>query len=105
RPVFEDLVTPPPPAKPLDAWLVARTQQLVQEATDAYDRYWTPAVTRAFESFVDDLSNWYIRRSRPRFYSYDEQAFRTLWYALVQGLRVIAPVLPLLADELWRNLV
>ncbi len=62
-------------------------------------------MTRAFEQFVDDLSNWYIRRSRRRFYSFDEAAFRTLWYALVQGLRVIAPVMPFLADELWRNLV
>ena len=61
---------------------------------DAYERYWTPAVTRAFEAFVEDLSNWYIRRSRRRFYSFDEAAFRTLWYALVQGLRVIAPVMP-----------
>ena len=62
-------------------------------------------MTRAFEQFVDDLSNWYIRRSRRRFYSFDEAAFRTLWYALVQGLRVIAPLMPFLADELWRNLV
>ena len=55
--------------------------------------------------FVDDLSNWYIRRSRRRFYSFDEAAFRTLWYALVQALRVVAPLMPFLADELWRNLV
>jgi isoleucyl-tRNA synthetase len=60
---------------------------------------------RAFESFVDDVSNWYIRRSRRRFYSFDEAAFRTLWFALVQSLRVIAPVMPFLADHLWRNLV
>src|SRR5262249_30754473 len=91
--------------QPLDGWLVARTHQLVAEATDAYERYSTTGVTRAFEAFVDDLSNWYIRRSRRRFYSYDEAAFRTLWYALVQGLRVIAPVMPFLADELWRSLV
>src|SRR5919204_1188079 len=65
----------------------------------------TAAMIRAFESFVDDLSNWYIRRSRRRFYSYDEQAFRTLWHALVQALRVIAPVAPFVADHLWRNLV
>ena len=71
----------------------------------AFDEYWTPASTRAFESFVDDLSNWYIRRSRRRFYSFDEAAFRTLWYALVQALRVVAPLMPFLADELWRNLV
>jgi isoleucyl-tRNA synthetase len=54
---------------------------------------------------VDELSNWYIRRSRRRFYSYDEAAFRTLWYALVQALRVIAPVMPFLAERLWRDLV
>jgi len=53
-------------------------------------------VIRAFETFVDDVSNWYIRRSRRRFYSYDEAAFTTLWYALVQSLRVIAPVMPFL---------
>ena len=55
--------------------------------------------------FVDDLSNWYIRRSRRRFYEYDDAAFRTLWYALVQALRVISPVMPFLAEHLWRNLV
>ena len=95
----------PPAGQPLDAWLVARTRQLVVEATDGYERYWTPAVTRAFDAFVDDLSNWYIRRSRRRFYGYDDAAFRTLWYALAQGLRVIAPLMPFLADDLWRNLV
>src|SRR5207244_11728704 len=47
----------------------------------------SPAVTRAFDAFVDDLSNWYIRRSRSRFWQGDEAAFRTLWFALVQGLR------------------
>jgi isoleucyl-tRNA synthetase len=62
-------------------------------------------VIRAFEAFVDDVSNWYIRRSRRRFYSFDEAAFATLWYALVQSLRVVAPIMPFLADHLWRNLV
>jgi isoleucyl-tRNA synthetase len=104
-PSYDDLRSGPPAAQPLDRWVVARVGQLVTEATAGFDRYWTPAVTRAFEQFVDDLSNWYIRRSRRRFYSFDEAAFRTLWYALAQGLRVIAPVMPFLADELWRNLV
>ena len=91
--------------QPLDRWLLARTQRLVARTTEAYEGYWTPSVTREVEAFVDDLSNWYIRRSRRRFYSYDEAAFRTLWYALVQGLRVVAPVMPFLAEHLWRNLV
>jgi isoleucyl-tRNA synthetase len=104
-PTYDDVRTGPPATQPLDRWVVARVGQLVAEASEGFDRYWTPAVTRAFEQFVDDLSNWYIRRSRRRFYSFDDAAFRTLWYALAQGLRVIAPVMPFLADELWRNLV
>jgi isoleucyl-tRNA synthetase len=91
--------------RPLDRWLLARSQAFLAEAEQSYEEFWTPAITRAFESFVDDLSNWYIRRSRRRFYGYDEAAFRTLWYALVQALRVIAPVMPFLAEHLWRNLV
>ena len=98
-------VEPPEDLRPLDRWLVERTKQLVEEATAGYEALLTFEVTRAFDAFVDDVSNWYIRRSRRRFYSYDEAAFRTLWYALVQGLRVIAPVMPFLADDLWRNLV
>jgi isoleucyl-tRNA synthetase len=91
--------------RPLDRWLIERTKQLVAEATDAYEATLTMDVTRAFESFVDDVSNWYIRRSRRRFYAFDEGAFRTLWYALVQSLRVVSPVMPFLTDHLWRNLV
>src|SRR5439155_23168611 len=104
QPTYGDLLDGSPSGQSLDAWLVARTRQLVAEATEAYERYWTPAVTRAFDFFVDDLSNWYIRRSRQRFWQGDEAAFRTLWYGLVQSLRVIAPVMPFVADELWRHL-
>ena len=81
---------------PLDRWLVERTRLLVEEATDAYERWLTVDVIRAFESFVDDLSNWYIRCSRRRFWEGDETALRVLWHATVQSLRVIAPVLPFL---------
>jgi isoleucyl-tRNA synthetase len=91
--------------KPLDRWLAARTQQLVREATAEFDRFWTPGVVRAWESFVDDLSNWYIRRSRRRFYADDQAAFSTLWWALVQATRVIAPVMPFLAEYVWQRLV
>jgi isoleucyl-tRNA synthetase len=91
--------------RPLDRWMVERTKQLVVDATDAYEATLTVDVVRAFDDFVDDVSNWYIRLSRRRFYSYDEPAFRTLWYALVQSLRVISPVMPFLAEHLWRNLV
>jgi len=106
KPTYRDLAGGPDleELRPLDRWLLARAQQLVQEATDAYERFWTPDVTDAWERFTDDLSNWYIRRSRKRFYTLDEAAFRTLWYALVQAVRVIAPVMPFLAEHMWRNL-
>ena len=89
---------------PLDRWLVARTAQLVREATAAYEGFLGVNVIRAFDEFVDDLSNWYIRRSRRRFYSFDGGAFATLWWALVQGVRVIAPVMPFLSEHLWQVL-
>jgi isoleucyl-tRNA synthetase len=91
--------------QPLDRWLVERTRQLVADATAGYERWLTVDVIRSFDAFVDDLSNWYIRRSRRRFWDGDEVALRTLWHALVQGLRVVAPVMPFLTDHLWRALV
>jgi isoleucyl-tRNA synthetase len=91
--------------RPLDRWLLARTDQLVAEATDALEAQQTYKLIQSFESFVDDLSNWYIRRSRRRFYSNDEAAFRTLWVALTRSLQVVSVVMPFLADHLWVNLV
>jgi isoleucyl-tRNA synthetase len=106
RPTWDDVAAGPPDGElePLDRWLVARTHGLVHEATDAYESWLTVDVVRAYESFVDDVSNWYIRRSRRRFWDGDETALRTLWYALVQGLRVVSPLMPFLADHLWRRL-
>ena len=62
--------------EPLDRWLRRAHEQLVAEATDAYERFWTPGVIASFEAFVDDLSNWYIRRSRRRFWNGDPAALR-----------------------------
>jgi isoleucyl-tRNA synthetase len=105
EPTVADLETGPPAEQPLDRWLVARTQRLVAEVTAALEAQLTYRAIDAFEAFHDDLSNWYVRRSRRRFYSYDDAAFRTLWYALVQSLRTIAPVMPFLAEHLWQSLV
>jgi isoleucyl-tRNA synthetase len=60
---------------------------------------------RDFETYLDDLSNWYIRRSRRRFWDGDDAALQTLWYALVQTIRVLAPILPFVTDHVWRTLV
>jgi isoleucyl-tRNA synthetase len=97
-------------ARPLDRWLVAATQQLVGECRAALDAYDSPRLVRAVEAHVDDLSNWYVRLSRQRFWKSEDAAdkraaYDTLWYALVQVVRCVAPVMPFLADELWQNLV
>ena len=105
-PDYGDLTAPPAEdATVLDRWLWARTQQLVSETTDGYEQYLTVNVLRSFESFVEDLSNWYVRRSRRRFWNGEVAALRTLWAALVQAVRVISPVMPFLAEHLWQNLV
>ena len=109
-PTYADLETGPPAATPLDRWIVARAQAVAAAAGAALDDYATPPFTREVEAFVDDLSNWYIRGSRARFWKSEDDAdkqaaFRTLWYGLVQTARLIAPVMPFLAEELWQTLV
>jgi isoleucyl-tRNA synthetase len=106
------LATGPDPAgaRPLDRWLTARTQWLIGECREALDTWESPRIVRAFETFVDDLSNWYVRLSRTRFWRSDDPAdtraaFEALWYALVQAIRCVAPVMPFLTDEMWQNLV
>ena len=111
-PSYELLEKGPDPAaaRPLDRWLVARTQWLVGECRGALDTWDSPRLVRAFETFLDDLSNWYVRLSRSRFWRSDDPddaraAFEALWYALVQALRCVSPVMPFLTDEMWQNLV
>ncbi|HET7567712.1 MAG TPA: isoleucine--tRNA ligase [Gaiellaceae bacterium] len=92
--------------QPLDRWLVERTHAFVGTCEAAYEAFDTVTVMREWESWADDLSNWYIRRSRRRFWDGgDAAAFGTLWYALVQALRTMGPIMPFVTDELWRNLV
>src|SRR4051812_4282633 len=104
RPSFSQL-EPDGELKPLDRWLVERTRAFVRDAEAGYEAYMTVDVMRAYEEYVDDLSNWYIRRSRRRFWDGEHEALSTLWYALVQTLRVMAPIMPFITDHLWRNLV
>jgi isoleucyl-tRNA synthetase len=105
RPRLGDLEAPVGELTALDTWLVARAARLVEEAEAGYEAYLSVDVVRAFDAFVDDVSNWYIRRSRRRFWDGDQTAMRVLWHALVQGVRVISPVLPFLAEHLWQQLV
>jgi isoleucyl-tRNA synthetase len=97
----------------LDTWLLARLRQLVTTARDRLGVYDVRSFTQAVEVFLDDLSNWYVRRSRRRFWGTDrgadtaerEAAFATLYVTLVTLARLLAPVLPFLSEALYQNLV
>jgi len=94
----------------LDRWILAELHSLVRDVTDAYERYDVPAATRPIEQFVDRLSNWYLRRSRRRFWKSEsdadkQAAYQTLYECLVTVAKLLAPTMPFMAEALYRNLV
>jgi isoleucyl-tRNA synthetase len=88
-----------------DAWMVERTSALVGDVTAAYESYASSRAIRAVDEFVADLSNWYIRLSRRRFWTGDVEACQTLHLALVTLMRVMGPITPFLSEYLWQHLV
>ena len=89
----------------LDRWVRSRLQSTVEETTDALERFDALRASQAVERFVDDLSNWYVRVSRPRFWkSSDRFAHATLHHCLRTIALLLAPMCPFTADELWTNL-
>ena len=89
----------------LDRWLNSRREATVAAVTDALDAYDTLAAAQTLETFVDDLSNWYVRRSRPRFWkASDPTAFATLYEALSTVAKLLAPFCPFVADEIHQIL-
>ena len=91
----------------LDKWIVARLNQLIAEVTKAMDDYNLVKATRPIEEFINDLSTWYLRRSRERFKSDDKQdkqeALATTKYALTELAKVIAPFMPFIAEQIWQR--
>ena len=93
----------------LDRWIVSSLETLVNDVTEAMDNYDLQRSVRPFVAFVEDLTNWYIRRSRRRFWKSQNDgdklnAYRTLRYVLVQLCKVAAPFTPFIAEEIYRNL-
>jgi isoleucyl-tRNA synthetase len=88
----------------LDGWALSRLQatiEIVRERMDAFD---ATAAGRAIQTFVDEISNWYVRRSRPRFWDGDPSAFATLRTCLLETAKLVAPFCPFVADEIYDNL-
>ena len=94
---------------PLDIWIVSRLHQLITEVERGLDSYNLQDATKPILPFLDDASNWYVRRSRRRFWKSEDDgdkndAYRTLHYVLVRLSYMLAPFTPFLAEELYHNL-
>lgn len=95
---------------PLDKWIIARLHELKRDVTKGMDEYNIPKALSGVLPFVDDLSNWFVRRSRRRFWKSEDdgdkaEAYWTLWKVLSKLAQILAPFTPFLAEELWQNMV
>lgn len=88
----------------LDRYVLAKAGELVGTVQTQLDEYDISGACATVRSFLDALTNWYVRRSRDRFWSGDRQAFDTLYTVLETLCRVVAPLAPLTAEEIWRGL-
>ncbi len=88
----------------LDRWILSRLAETVDDVTNGLEAFDATTSGRAIERFVDDVSNWYVRRSRRRFWDGDPSAFATLRACLVTVAKLLAPYTPFVADELYEGL-
>jgi len=108
---WDESIADPSPSlnNPLDRWIISRVHQLNESVDEHMQRYDIPNALKPVLPFIDDASNWYVRRSRKRYWKSDrdtdkQDAYRTLHYVLVQLSMILAPFVPFLAEELYRNL-
>ena len=107
--VSDDEATIGAVTNPLDIWIISRLHELVAEVERQMDAYNIPDALSPILPFLDDASNWYVRRSRRRFWKSEDDgdksdAYRTLHYVLVRLSHLLAPFTPFLAEELYHNL-
>ncbi len=94
----------------MDKWLLSKMNTMVQAVDTNLANYRIPETARALQEFVDDMSNWYVRRSRERFWAKGMEqdkinAYMTLYTALVNVSKAAAPMIPFMAEDIYRNLV
>ncbi len=100
----------PQSANPLDRWILARLNTVIARTTDSLEKFDAFAATLIIEPFIDDLSNWYVRRSRRRFWRSEldadkQAAYATLYHVLVKLAKLLAPFTPFVTEVIYQNLV
>ena len=93
-----------------DRWLLARTSEMIENVKKGYDAFDTPSIIRDVEAYLDDVSNWYVRVSRRRFWRSGHEADkRAAYFALFTALRstvlVLSPIIPFVTERIWQNAV
>ena len=94
---------------PLDIWLASRVHQVRNQITEGMEAYNIPAALSSVLEFIDDMSNWFVRRSRRRFWKSEDdrdklEAYSTLYYVLIYLAKIMAPFTPFLAEELYQKM-
>ncbi|MEF9969500.1 MAG: isoleucine--tRNA ligase, partial [Ruthenibacterium sp.] len=94
----------------MDRWLLSKMNSLIQTVDGHLENYRVPEAARALQAFVDDMSNWYVRRNRERYWGKDMpqdkiNAYMTLYTALVTVCKLAAPMVPFMAESIYQNLV
>ncbi len=94
----------------MDKWLLSKLNSLIEDVDTSLGSYRIPEAARALDNFVDEMSNWYVRRSRERFWAKGMEqdkinAYMTLYTALVTVAKCAAPMIPFMAEDIYRNLV
>ena len=94
---------------PLDIWLVSRVHQVRNQITEGMEAYNIPAALSSVLEFIDDMSNWFVRRSRRRFWKSEDdrdklEAYSTLYYVMIYLAKILAPFTPFLAEELYQKM-
>ncbi len=94
----------------MDKWLLSKMNSMVSEVDDNLANYRIPEAAKALDSFVDEMSNWYVRRCRERYWAQELSqdkinAYMTLYTALVTTVKAAAPMIPFMAEDIYRNLV
>jgi isoleucyl-tRNA synthetase len=103
---FELSQTPAVSDRPvMDRWIISELNTLVQEVDAALEDFDSQIAGRALARFIDDLSNWYVRRSRRRFWDGDVAALGTLHECLVKLTQLLAPLVPFITEQVWQELV
>ena len=107
---FDPKAAAAPSLSDLDSWILSRLNQVIADVDEALDNYDPTTAGRRIETFVDEISNWYVRRSRRRFWKSQSDAdklaaYTTLYRCLVTLSKLLAPLTPFVAEEIYRNLV